>query len=94
MTITLPDNLVNKVSASQFGTIVLALCGIIANMPDSLSNQIPQLFPEKYRGYIAPVFYVAAYIVHNFGATAKAQAIKADPAQPLDGAVQTVITKA
>lgn len=93
MTINIPDNLVNKVSASQAGTIILGLCGVIANMPDSISNQIPQLFPEKYRGYIAVVFYVAAYVVHNIGATAKVQAAQSSPVQPQAGAVQPVITK-
>lgn len=93
MTINIPDNLVNKVFASQAGAIILAICGVIADMPDSISNQIPQLFPQKFRGYISVVFYVAAYVIHNIGATAKAQAIKADPTQPLAGAVQSTLTK-
>ena len=74
----------NKIILSQIGAGILGVCSFIAGMPDSISNQLPQFFPEKYRGYIAPLLLIAAYVVHNYGSTVKVQdAVNPPPAPPI-----------
>ena len=93
MTANITDALLNKVALSRIGTAILAVCALIANMPDSISNQMPQLFPEKYRGYIAPVMLIAAYVLHTYGSNVKATLTtgSSGSVQPQPGAVQPVI---
>lgn len=59
----------SKTLLAQIGTAVLAICGFIAGMSDSLGNQIPQFFPQGYREYISLAFLLASYVVHNYGAS-------------------------
>lgn len=70
------------------GAAILSACAYVAGMPDSISNQIPQFFPQQYRGYIGFAFAMAAFTVLHF----KKPNQQTEPViQPQAGAVQPVI---
>lgn len=56
-----------KSTFAFIGAALLGLCAFIADMPGEISNQIPQLFPYQYRGYLSVVFLLAGYAVHHYG---------------------------
>lgn len=54
----------------SIGAGFLGICGVIAEMPPALENQIPQLFPEDKRGYFSVGFMLAAYLSHHYASAA------------------------
>ncbi len=62
-----------KLNPAKITAGILATLGAIAYAPPALQAQVPQLFPEQYRGYLTFVFGISAYIVHNYGAASKAK---------------------
>ena len=56
-------NLAN-LSINRLVTGLSLFLAFIASAPPSLQNQIPQLFPEKYRGFIALALAFVAFGAH------------------------------
>jgi hypothetical protein len=54
-----------NLSINRIVTYLLGFGTIIALAPPNLQNQIPQLFPEKYRGIIALVLAFATFVAHS-----------------------------
>ncbi len=71
--------------------IILAILAGDAQMPDSISNQIPILFPEQYRAKISIVLAILAYIAHEVGTSMRTPAGAPSSVQPQVGAIQPTI---
>lgn len=82
-----------KSYAYGIGALILGLSTLIAEAPPELQKQLPQLFPERARGYLVLIFATAAYISHRYSAShATAAAIANAPASNVSTATVSVST--
>ncbi len=71
----------SRTTVSGITAALLSFFSLIALAPPELQNQIPQIFPEKYRGIIALLLAFGALAARSYQAKATQDKLAVTPAQ-------------